>query len=477
MKTSKSAFHSKRKGLKFGEMAATFVSDSSGASRVHRPILLSAEEVSAASCDPGYEDRNCSIVPPLRTFPIEASHPIIESWPVIRAHIMTVLDQSNIKWSSLGVLRRRQTLDQKHDDTTVVLALQKGNEDEVVKRVEEDIYEICKSTGNAGLFVEVLVAEITRFHETYEVEARGGSSLGATGVDHVSGTLGGYIKLTGKNGSRVFALSCHHVVVPNKLASEFCDNSYEAPYVYRKAVGPGQGHHIRVSQPSAMTHIEYVRDKHRSCQLLKQDVIQLRDQVKSNPRVVGKLDVAEDLLRTGLNDLQRSRDFNLHFGTVATTSGYRKSTKIACSLDWALVDAQHTRQGRNEVPRLLFKPLEYSYLSEGNTVTEIAPLSIDEDVMKTGSKTSTTYGRISHIKHDCNIGGNGSTTSEYVVVGREGTLFAAKGDSGAFVLDRRGRLAGLLIAGEEALGTVYVTPIEEVMRDIEEVTGCSVTLP
>lgn len=88
-----------------------------------------------------------------------------------------------------------------------------------------------------------------------------------------------------------------------------------------------------------------------------------------------------------------------------------------------------------------------------------------------------TYGRVSHIKHDCKLDGNDSVTSEYVVVGQKLMSFAQRGDSGAFVLNGRGRLVGLLIAGQEELNTAYVTPIEEVMRDIQDVTGQKVTLP
>jgi hypothetical protein len=104
-------------------------------------------------------------------------------------------------------------------------------------------------------------------------------------------------------------------------------------------------------------------------------------------------------------------------------------------------------------------------------------LSIGDYVIKTGYSSGTTYGIVSHIKHDCALSGNSSLTSEYVVVGLVGSPFASKGDSGAFVLNGHGKLAGLLIAGQDLLGTTYVTPITEVIRDIQEVTGHKVTLP
>jgi hypothetical protein len=176
-------------------------SSSAGTSKTHRPILLSAADVARADGDAGFVDLSTPIVPPLRSFAIEASHPVIQSWPLIRARILTILDQSRIRWSSLGVLRRRQILKQEDDDTTVVLVVQKGNNIEIVERVEEGIYQACRSTGNPDLFVEVLVGGVIRFGETeYEVKAFGGSSISPTEVDYSVGTLGGYVRLMGPNG-------------------------------------------------------------------------------------------------------------------------------------------------------------------------------------------------------------------------------------------------------------------------------------
>jgi hypothetical protein len=130
-----------------------------------------------------------------------------------------------------------------------------------------------------------------------------------------------------------------------------------------------------------------------------------------------------------------------------------------------------------QVPELPRKPRGFEFLSEGNAVVDVAPLSIDDNVIKSGYSSGTTYGRVSHIKHDCNVPGNSLPTSEYVVVGNKGRPFAFRGDSGAFVLNGHGKLVGLLIAGQEELGTAYVTPITEVAQDILDVTGHGVTLP
>jgi len=176
-------------------------SSSTGGSRTHRPILRSSLEVAQADGDAGFAARDNPYIPSLLSFAIEASHPLIQSWPPIRARILSALDQSRIKWLSLGVLRRRQTLKQEGDDTTVVLTVREGNNIAVLERVEEVIYQICCSSGHSGLWVEVLEGGVDWFSGIeYETRPPGGSSISATEVDYSVRTMGGYIKLTGPNG-------------------------------------------------------------------------------------------------------------------------------------------------------------------------------------------------------------------------------------------------------------------------------------
>ncbi|KAI9861192.1 MAG: hypothetical protein M1813_005365 [Trichoglossum hirsutum] len=220
-----------------------------------------------------------------------------------------------------------------------------------------------------------------------------------------------------------------------------------------------------------------IKDLEKTCEDLEREVYQLQEEVEDRPWMARNLEMAENVYRTAHSELQTVQNFDHHFGTVFATSGCKISRRLGCSLDWALVDVRNTRQGENRVPQLPRKPWEFEYLSEGNAVVDVAPLSMDDNVIKSGYSSGTTYGRVSHIKHDCNVPGNSLPTSEYVVVGNKGRPFAFQGDSGAFVLDGHGRLVGLLIAGQEELGTVYVTPITEVAQDILDVTGHEVTLP
>lgn len=63
-------------------------------------------------------------------------------------------------------------------------------------------------------------------------------------------------------------------------------------------------------------------------------------------------------------------------------------------------------------------------------------------------------------------------THEHAVANtRSRSPFSEPGDSGAFVVDPRGGVIGLLIGGWDRKNSTYFTPIETVFDDIKDVTG------
>lgn len=79
---------------------------------------------------------------------------------------------------------------------------------------------------------------------------------------------------------------------------------------------------------------------------------------------------------------------------------------------------------------------------------------------------------------------NGKVWSAYDIVSANSKDFSMGGDSGSFVLDSDGQLAGLLFAGSEPLvgheadlRHGYVIPIGSVIDNIEAMTGGKVSLP
>lgn len=99
-------------------------------------------------------------------------------------------------------------------------------------------------------------------------------------------------------------------------------------------------------------------------------------------------------------------------------------------------------------------------------------------VFKGGSKTAWTQGTFNEIKSGVNMpGGPEGGTTEWCIVGSDGRRFSEEGDSGAWVLAVNADLAGILIGGPTTTHCSYVTPIHEVIKDVEASLGCSVSLP
>lgn len=113
-------------------------------------------------------------------------------------------------------------------------------------------------------------------------------------------------------------------------------------------------------------------------------------------------------------------------------------------------------------------------------VTEINPIQLGERAVMFGKRSGPTLGVVSAADSKVGRAGLPGTTIEYVVTGVDNEDFAKGGDSGTFVLDSTGALVGLLWGGpigEQHEGPGYVTPILEVIKDIEERTGYKVRLP
>jgi hypothetical protein len=101
----------------------------------------------------------------------------------------------------------------------------------------------------------------------------------------------------------------------------------------------------------------------------------------------------------------------------------------------------------------------------------VTELNTEDVMVKAGYKTNIIYGYFSHIKDDYNLPNSTLITSEHIYISHDGLLFAMKDDFRAFVLNQARVLIGLLITGNERAGMIYVTPMVEVLRDIQEVTG------
>lgn len=98
---------------------------------------------------------------------------------------------------------------------------------------------------------------------------------------------------------------------------------------------------------------------------------------------------------------------------------------------------------------------------------------------KFGRGSGFTRGRFSFIPSHVNVSDSPNETTEQIFVSLSGggDIFSYRGDSGAWVLNGKGQLGGMIMGGHLQNGGTYVTPISVVFEDIETRLGCKVTLP
>jgi hypothetical protein len=100
-----------------------------------------------------------------------------------------------------------------------------------------------------------------------------------------------------------------------------------------------------------------------------------------------------------------------------------------------------------------------------------------ERVYKRGRTTGLTCGTLSAINPAVKLGGK--ICSAWEVVGTVGHEFCDLGDSGSFILDSEGKWCALLFAAptKSFVGLAYVLPVDDLIADIEHITGGIVSLP
>lgn len=82
------------------------------------------------------------------------------------------------------------------------------------------IKDICRRYSQSHLKTELIDGVVSRqkvLSAPYPQKPNVGSSIGVTGVDWASSSLGGYLELVQEDGQVLkCALSCHHVLRPTK---------------------------------------------------------------------------------------------------------------------------------------------------------------------------------------------------------------------------------------------------------------------
>jgi hypothetical protein len=128
-----------------------------------------------------------------------------------------------------------------------------------------------------------------------------------------------------------------------------------------------------------------------------------------------------------------------------------------------------------------------------STFTHMSTISFDTNlpdrerqVFKRGRTTMESWGVLNRIKPDVRVTDDGVErvySAWEVVTANDKKDFCLKGDSGAFVIDCKNNVCGLVFGtGDPEIGgpnkaVGYLTPIDTVFEDIKTITGYDVLLP
>ena len=188
-----------------------------------------------------------------------------------------------------------------------------------------------------------------------------------------------------------------------------------------------------------------------------------------------------------LNQLDRGRLFGSVFASSGLDRTYNGSgpglhANDDWAMDWALIQVEKSRQGRNSVPFDILKPL-----CSGFEVEEYCRNSpqLDERVSKQG-RNGYSEGRVSGIESTILFEDQISKrVSAFVVVGvKDGVKvgaeehtqeFLREGDSGSWALDGGQRFSMLGFGGHIDGSRSYCTPVAWVFEDIRIKTGAEIT--
>ncbi|KAJ5578631.1 uncharacterized protein N7459_007595 [Penicillium hispanicum] len=458
-----------------------------------RDYLVQAhlQEVSVEIADP-------EIFKPPHISPVLKTDPIFDKWDELLNVILREINLQDI--GAIGCFRRGRSTKTTDNPPTVLFTVStksnkswKSSRDFVVKildrfrlpmvaveYVKDEIHHTCFR--NKGIDRELLKGK-----------ARIGQSLGISGDDSSSGTLGSFVELQRANGSwQPFALTCFHCVMPEEYNAK--GDRLEAIRRWRRhGVRPGDNiasQQLKVEHPSEWAMIEQIEaiddgiERATSDQFWKRCQRAISDgtfqfasrsdtrQFESEKKYV----TDQEQFREEIRQFRRHHGHN--FGYVVAGSGFKTKKPVptmnnapySTSMDWALM---HFYPGRNG----------YNTLKDHNLIRQVLPsdrqLGHGNDLFIEEFRSGRSAGRYNGLKtahiHQMvdSLGRFAGTekTLEHCIVGEPSKFFSQKGDSGSCVFTRDYSMAGMVWAGHVAQDITYFTHVHDLVEDIKQVTG------
>ena len=359
------------------EVGSTILSDTG-------KLFPRSHNLTTASIDQSDSGYHAPLPLPVLTFGIESSHPLIPVWPRLKPKIILALDESRIAWSSVGVFRRRQTIEPRDEDTTITVTAERSKGHWSLARSR--IHSICQENGYPHLTVEMISGTIYRGIVQplpYNTRPCEGSSIGLSQVNLSAGTMGGLVQLKKEvEVTKTCAMTCHHVLQPTKLDATigkpaeqqpkgrvlFSTNIGNTSYLeiigkYHDKIPIGNKATIPVSQPSIKDKQETMEDLRTLINFWTNRINQLQE-ANVGPRTEIGFKVAVESKTQLENQLRDEMEFDTDFGIVLATSGYKISKRSNCSIDWGLAEVKESRVGNNEASILLrLMLIQWCYLN------------------------------------------------------------------------------------------------------------------
>lgn len=279
-----------------------------------------------------------------------------------------------------------------------------------------------------------------------------GIGVGRVGYPNGGGTIGGYLRETSKP-YRVFAVTAHHVVSQQTGAISSNDE-------------------VRVQSP-ALCDLRWKKERIDTASgklalriegLVAEEMMGIQAGARPSSKL-STLRAEKDAIDKQGQDLDAHMARDNSVGTVYALSGLRTakwnksdpcdSPENKLHMDWALVELDDPRWAANS-SRL--------FITNG---------ALDgTDVQKVGRITSHTLGETLG-RSTVTLPGVPKTLEMRAVkkLGTGDPSFAERGDSGAWILDMKGEVLGMIFAGDPMRHTAYYTPLDMMLEDMKEHTG------
>ncbi|OBT79867.1 hypothetical protein VF21_01574 [Pseudogymnoascus sp. 05NY08] len=379
-----------------------------------------------------------------------------------------VMEYCSGKWTSIAYHARGSPLYNSEKKATAIIFIKPGTR-HAWSDFEDKIASVIQSAtfpGETTISVEVLPGRISPAHpserpldyrrlSTLPMVPSNGSSIAPALCTDAVGTLGPVVnyRAAGKEEVKRCFLTCYHVIAPGDPAGKERNDMNGIGINGREVIAQIDIDYPAKCDSEETRRIKMARIEREEGRQLDVDIIERLDKIAAQGPI----------------------------GRVNFASGYRLLANRR-RMDWALVELDPTLPVQNLLPmeaqfskECLHGVPDY-IVQEGDTVSGINTIVKDTWYGKVGRTSDCTGAEFNVIQRVIEWD-NGLVSDEYEFrTLHSGEEFAKGGDSGSLVFNLEKEWVGMLFAADPSTKCGFVTPVYELIKDIEETTGGTITL-